>query len=64
MARTDDNKAHDYQACEDDACPMFGCRAFKAGYRRGYADGLAAGEIRGYVDGYAAGAASAGAAAR
>lgn len=54
---------HDYRTCNDDDCPLFGCRVyrdgFEDGYRQGYAAGYGAGYSAGYGDGYADGAASA-----
>lgn len=55
---------HDYQACDDDDCPRFGCRAYRdgvqAGYERGFAGGYAVGHAEGYMAGWADGSASAG----
>lgn len=53
--------AHFYQDCWDPDCMMFGCRAYKTGFRDGYDQGKAAGRAEGYAAGLADGMAAAGA---
>lgn len=61
------DRAHYYQDCGDADCMMFGCRAYKTGFRdgwdkgwdEGYAQGWIEGEAAGFAAGFAAGAASA-----
>ena len=48
-------EAHYYQDCGDPDCMMFGCRAYKTGYRDGYARGFADGYAAGFSEGVAAG---------
>lgn len=48
-------RAHYYQDCGDPDCMMFGCRAYKTGWRDGYDQGYEEGYGAGYGAGYSAG---------
>ena len=54
-----EHEEHRYEQCADEDCPRFGCRAYKAGLRKGYQLGFEAGHAAGYAEGYAAGHAAA-----
>src|SRR5262249_42302639 len=58
LATSTDRAAHLYQDCGDPDCMMFGCRAYKTGFRDGYDQGYMDGEAAGFAAGFAAGMAA------